>query len=932
MKRNRLVAAATAVLLMILAAFPARTLGAVDSRSYGYQWTEGKLTTAEFWNDPSRIGCEYAQNPWPAGAFAAERTYVNAARIALRDGLKVTDLINSLGRKGTARVHGAEANCPNQHHDYPPHFHVFYMYVDGSGAWKEVNSHAYPNVQGKITGNFVIPQICGGGSSYNLTANQWLDMKDETCTALWQQRFTSAGDYEIRRNAAGPTYTLRARSVNSDLASVDVLENGKLRWNITTTEYTGTGLRLVARETDFNTNVVTMETWQGDLASFNMLSRHTTSTTSAAPAPAPAPTQAPPASGQPAPAAPPAPVAATSKTITARVAAFDDDGFQDGGTWTNDTSSLWVGDNRDVNNSYAGIRFSGVTVPKGATIQSATLRLCSVAASSARMTVNVYGEASGNSAKLSSASLPGARARTAAFTTVTNPGPWGTNSWYAIDVSKIVKEIVGRPDWAQGNALSLLLKGSSGSQGARRAVHSNTSWDSSLVPQLEITYATSDTAAPKPAPAPTALPTPAPVPPPGEIAPTPQPASIQTGSKVFFVAPTGSDGNAGSQSSPWRTIAKAANTATAGATVYIMGGTYNEQLRPANAGTAGAWITFAAYPGQTVILDGSGLNLGNWSGLVDVSNRAYIKVSGLTVRNSSYAGLFASAAQHIVFQGNHTLHSQASGIGVWSSVDVVADGNDVEDSNYNGGNEAVSFGGTGPFEIKNNKVHNPSASSTTTLKEGIDAKQGSHDGTIHHNEVSQTQHVALYVDAYDQHTYNIQVYANRVHDVRMGITLASEAGGLLENVSVYNNVVWNSYYAGIRTFGLVDTASHPMQNITYANNTVYQSGTGINVSNNQISNFKVVNNIVSQNGINLELGSGVSVSQSNNLFDGATGGKTAADLAGSAQFNNPAGADFHVGAGSPAINHGTSNGAPATDADGVARPQGGAYDIGAYER
>ncbi|HEX9117371.1 MAG TPA: DUF1565 domain-containing protein, partial [Anaerolineae bacterium] len=72
---------------------------------------------------------------------------------------------------------------------------------------------------------------------------------------------------------------------------------------------------------------------------------------------------------------------------------------------------------------------------------------------------------------------------------------------------------------------------------------------------------------------------------------------LGSGGKAYFVAPNGSDGSAGSQGSPWRSISKAAAAATPGTTVYIIGGTYNEQLRPANSGTAGAWITFAAYPG-----------------------------------------------------------------------------------------------------------------------------------------------------------------------------------------------------------------------------------------------------------------------------------------------------------------------------------------------
>jgi len=51
-------------------------------------------------------------------------------------------------------------------------------------------------------------------------------------------------------------------------------------------------------------------------------------------------------------------------------------------------------------------------------------------------------------------------------------------------------------------------------------------------------------------------------------------------------------------------------------------------------------------------------------------------------------------------------------------------------------------------------------------------------------------------------------------------------------------------------------------------------------------------------------------------------------------FVNPAlaGGDYHVKTGSPAINLGTTLAAPTLDLDGVARPTGGAVDIGVYER
>lgn len=46
---------------------------------------------------------------------------------------------------------------------------------------------------------------------------------------------------------------------------------------------------------------------------------------------------------------------------------------------------------------------------------------------------------------------------------------------------------------------------------------------------------------------------------------------------------------------------------------------------------------------------------------------------------------------------------------------------------------------------------------------------------------------------------------------------------------------------------------------------------------------------------------------------------------------DPTNADFQLGVGSPAIDNGAPEDAPASDFDGVSRPQGAAFDIGAFE-
>src|SRR4030042_2212460 len=62
---------------------------------------------------------------------------------------------------------------------------------------------------------------------------------------------------------------------------------------------------------------------------------------------------------------------------------------------------------------------------------------------------------------------------------------------------------------------------------------------------------------------------------------------------VYYVSPAGNDANLGTESKPWRTIQKAADTLAAGDTVYIKTGVYAEMVEPQNSGSAGHYIGYA---------------------------------------------------------------------------------------------------------------------------------------------------------------------------------------------------------------------------------------------------------------------------------------------------------------------------------------------------
>jgi Ca2+-binding RTX toxin-like protein len=95
---------------------------------------------------------------------------------------------------------------------------------------------------------------------------------------------------------------------------------------------------------------------------------------------------------------------------------------------------------------------------------------------------------------------------------------------------------------------------------------------------------------------------------------------------LFFVSPAGSDANPGTEQLPWRTIAKANSTLGPGDTVFIMAGQYRERIEPARSGTAGNFITYAAYRDDTPVITAPPGRIA-----IVLVNRSFIRIDGLTV-------------------------------------------------------------------------------------------------------------------------------------------------------------------------------------------------------------------------------------------------------------------------------------------------------------
>lgn len=108
--------------------------------------------------------------------------------------------------------------------------------------------------------------------------------------------------------------------------------------------------------------------------------------------------------------------------------------------------------------------------------------------------------------------------------------------------------------------------------------------------------------------------------------------------RSYFVAPDGSDENAGTIKQPFKTIQKCANIAQPGEKCLIRKGIYRETIRPKSSGTKEKPITFAAYKNEKVTISGTEL-VDKWKAHRQSIFRTEIK---LPVSNYSDTGFFAN--------------------------------------------------------------------------------------------------------------------------------------------------------------------------------------------------------------------------------------------------------------------------------------------------
>src|SRR5690606_39216536 len=110
------------------------------------------------------------------------------------------------------------------------------------------------------------------------------------------------------------------------------------------------------------------------------------------------------------------------------------------------------------------LRFESVDIPQGATVTSASLRFTPQASDSGAAEWTISAEASDDSPPLAATAgnISGRTKTTAATSPWTLPGATADEAFStpdSIDLLSVVQEIVNRPGWCGGNAITFIIEG-----------------------------------------------------------------------------------------------------------------------------------------------------------------------------------------------------------------------------------------------------------------------------------------------------------------------------------------------------------------------------------------------------------------------------------------------------------------------------------------
>jgi phosphoesterase family protein/centrosomal CEP192-like protein len=389
--------------------------------------------------------------------------------------------------------------------------------------------------------------------------------------------------------------------------------------------------------------------------------------------------------------------------------------------------------------------------------------------------------------------------------------------------------------------------------------------------------------------------------------------------------------------------------------------TINVTFTPTATGTRTASVSIADNASgspQTVSLTGTGASSSTTCGSTIIGGNFYVATTGSNSNNGSCANPWATiqyASNHIgpgatvnvasgTYAGNILTNTSGTSTSRIYYISSTPYGAKIVNSSYNGSLNQNVWDNEGSF---------------VTIR-GFDISGDSYQGIGNggSNVVIKANHVHNVVPqscnsnggaGIDDHGNNSDDIGNIVNDVAnfslgtCGFThgiYADRNGG-----HIWNNLIYHNWSHGIQIWG----SSGP-QNITISGNTVFSNGLSglvVGADNSAANGMVVTDNIFIHNanwgfeeegmtGTNNQYNNNLSFGNAFGFFNLQTGTASHTVEADPLLVNYQTdGGDDHLTSTSPAINAGTSQGAPGSDFSGNVRPQirstGNGWDIGAYE-
>ncbi|WP_409342822.1 right-handed parallel beta-helix repeat-containing protein [Paenibacillus sp. MBLB4367] len=375
---------------------------------------------------------------------------------------------------------------------------------------------------------------------------------------------------------------------------------------------------------------------------------------------------------------------------------------------------------------------------------------------------------------------------------------------------------------------------------------------------------------------------------------------------TYYVSPTGSDLNPGSESKPWKTMAKAAETVQRGDTVIFEDGVYQETrvVQFARGGTENERIVFKARNKHQAIIQFYNLPTTK----LMIRGTPYITLQDFditqNIRGINTGDILVSVregADHVQIIGNKFSKAFEEGVKGYLIHDLLVEGNIISDMTH----EAVDFVNVHSSIVRNNDI-------SEIGRVGLLAKGGSSDIQIYNNTIrnrmanmflgaiylgGQTDSVSTFdssVNGYE--AWNLVAYNNTIiaEDVNGASTIDK---GIIfmgtKDSAAYNNII-----SGVNYGVYLEVPDNMIPNVNWAwrpdnVNPVFMNNIIVN------SSKEAVKLAGAKMPINL--------TRDYNLYDGNAGLNGSGELHGvyaNPRIANLNDGDWHLKEGSPAIGAG----------------------------